>query len=131
MVRRALKFDPDEMPELTAEDLQKFRSLKEDMPEVVAAFKRGRGRPSLGDEAKTRISLRLPPKVIAAYRATGAGWQQRIGDVLAKHAPTRRGQAKTTVSGSGKPQAKQSQRTKRKNLFVPVQARGKAQHKQP
>jgi uncharacterized protein (DUF4415 family) len=47
------------------------------------------GRPPV-EKPKQQISLRLDPDVIAAYRSTGAGWQKRMRDALAKAAPKRR-----------------------------------------
>lgn len=44
-----------------------------------------RGRPPLGDTAKQQITLRLPQEVIAHFKADGAGWQRRIGEVLQRH----------------------------------------------
>ena len=32
-------------------------------------------------------ALRLDPKIIAAYKATGEGWQSRINDILARELP--------------------------------------------
>ena len=87
MAKKTNGFDPDETPELTKADFRRARSLKAEMPDVVAAFKRGPGRPSLGDAAKERVSLRLSRNIIAAYKATGEGWQRRISDVLARNAP--------------------------------------------
>ena len=131
MARKALKFDPDEIPERSAEDLKDFRSLKEDMPEVVAAFKRGRGRPALGDAAKVRVSLRLPPAVVAAYKATGGKWQQVIGNVLAKHAPLQK-KGRTSLFSHGEPLSKfpkPAKRNKKRNI-IPTTVQGKSQHKQ-
>ena len=68
--------DPDDAPELTK-----------------AFFERGeirhgekvirRGRPPL-DNPKQAVKLRLDADVLAAYRATGAGWQTRINADLRK-----------------------------------------------
>jgi uncharacterized protein (DUF4415 family) len=41
-----------------------------------------RGRPK-SSAPKARVSLRLDEDVVAAYKATGAGWQSRINDTLA------------------------------------------------
>jgi uncharacterized protein (DUF4415 family) len=87
MARRTKTFDPDEAPELTKADFARSKPLKTEMPDVVAAFKRGPGRPALGDAAKERVSLRLSRDILAAYKATGAGWQTRVNDVLARNAP--------------------------------------------
>ena len=42
---------------------------------------RKRGRPVAG-EPKTAISLRVPDSVLAAFKATGPGWQTRMNDAL-------------------------------------------------
>lgn len=39
------------------------------------------GRPPKAD-AKQAVKLRLDPDVLAALRATGAGWQTRVNDTL-------------------------------------------------
>jgi uncharacterized protein (DUF4415 family) len=39
------------------------------------------GRP-LSEQTKERITIRLSPDVVSAFRATGAGWQTRIDAVL-------------------------------------------------
>ncbi len=72
----------DEVPEITAEwiagaDLRKGNKLIR------------RGRPPLANP-KQLLSLRLPPEVIAGWKATGPGWQTRMADVLKKSAPKTR-----------------------------------------
>jgi uncharacterized protein (DUF4415 family) len=59
-----------ELPELT------------DAMLVRAVVKKG-GRPR-STNPRTLISLRLPPEVIARWRATGPGWQSRMAERLAK-----------------------------------------------
>jgi uncharacterized protein (DUF4415 family) len=74
--RTSTKPDKD-LPELTDEMLAR------------AVLKRGGksvGRPPL-DNPKVAISLRLPPDVVARWRASGTGWQTRMAKVLAKRAP--------------------------------------------
>ena len=44
------------------------------------------GRPPIGDKPKQQVTLRLPAEVIAHFKAGGAGWQTRIGEVLKLHA---------------------------------------------
>jgi len=56
------------------------------MPDVVEVMKRRRGQPKV-DNPKQRVSLRLDPKIIAAYKATGESWQSRINDILARELP--------------------------------------------
>ena len=48
-----------------------------------------RGRPKL-DNPRQLLSLRLPPKVIASWKATGPGWQTRMAEVLEKSSPKSR-----------------------------------------
>jgi uncharacterized protein (DUF4415 family) len=76
----------DDIPEMTGADFSAAKSLKSEMPEVVEAMKRGRGRPRV-ENPKARVSLRLDPKIVAAYKATGEGWQSRINDILAHALP--------------------------------------------
>ena len=40
-----------------------------------------RGRP-LGSGSKTQVTLRIDTEVLNKFRATGAGWQSRINEVL-------------------------------------------------
>lgn len=76
----------DDIPEMSAADFARAKSLRMDMPDVVEAMKRGRGRPKLA-HPKERVSLRLDAKIVAAYKATGEGWQSRINAVLARALP--------------------------------------------
>jgi len=88
--RHAKRIIPDDdIPEMTDADFAAAKSLKAEMPEVVAAMKRGRGRPKV-ESPKERVSLRLDPKIVAAYKATGEGWQSRINDILARALPQRK-----------------------------------------
>ena len=48
-----------------------------------------RGRPKLQHPRKL-LSLRLPPEVIARWKATGPGWQTRMAEVLEESAPRSR-----------------------------------------
>ena len=75
----------EDSPEMMARDFARARPLRKAMPAVVEAMKRGRGRPKLANP-KARVSLRVDSDVLAAYRATGAGWQKRINETLARGA---------------------------------------------
>ncbi|HRA94357.1 MAG TPA: BrnA antitoxin family protein [Aestuariivirga sp.] len=44
-----------------------------------------RGRP-LGSGTKELVSLRLDKKALAAFKATGPGWQSRINDTVVRSA---------------------------------------------
>ncbi len=45
-----------------------------------------RGRPKL-ESPRALLSLRLPPEVIASWKASGPGWQTRMAKVLEKASP--------------------------------------------
>ena len=73
---------------------------REEIPEITEEWIRGadlykgnklirRGRPRL-ENPKQLLSLRLPPEVIAGWKATGPGWQTRMAEVLRKSAPKTR-----------------------------------------
>ncbi|MCG3170779.1 MAG: hypothetical protein CALGDGBN_02347 [Pseudomonadales bacterium] len=75
--RRTSNRPDEDLPELTDEMLAR------------AVLKRGGkpvGRPPI-ESPKVAISLRLPPEVVARWRASGAGWQTRMAKVLEKRAP--------------------------------------------
>ena len=84
--------DPDD-PEWTEEDFARARPLEEVLPpEVIAsAFPRMAkrlGRPPAAPEAKkAEVKLRLDPDVLAAWRASGPGWQTRMNEALRKAMP--------------------------------------------
>jgi uncharacterized protein (DUF4415 family) len=92
---------PDEdNPEWTAEDFRRARPLKEVAPEVVAimeAVRRQRGPQKA--PTKELVSLRVDRDVIAAFRASGAGWQVRANEALRAYAKRRAlGTAKPAVT---------------------------------
>lgn len=63
--------DPDDAPELLEEF---FRTAEwSDGDKVIK-----RGRPPIGDQPKTSVTLRLDADVVDSYRSLGAGWQSQI-----------------------------------------------------
>ena len=48
-----------------------------------------RGRPRLANP-KRLLSIRLPPEVIAGWKASGTGWQTRMAEVLQRTVPKSR-----------------------------------------
>jgi uncharacterized protein (DUF4415 family) len=75
-------------------------SSRDEAPEITdswiqeADLRRGtklvrRGRPRL-ENPKQLLSLRLPPQVIASWKATGPGWQTRMAQVLESCTPKAR-----------------------------------------
>ena len=71
-------------PEITDEQWATARPLAEVMPELVEALTRRRGAQKA--PTKKMISLRLDRAVLEAWRASGPGWQARMGDALRKAA---------------------------------------------
>src|SRR6266542_5130408 len=80
---------PDtENPEWTDEDFARARPVLDVLPkEIVDAIRRYRGqRGPQKAPTKEMISLRVDPDVVAAYRATGPGWQARANEALRAYA---------------------------------------------
>ncbi len=61
--------------------LQEDAQAAEQTQAIAEVMERKRGRPVQG-EPKTAISLRVPDSVLAAYKATGPGWQSRMTQAL-------------------------------------------------
>jgi uncharacterized protein (DUF4415 family) len=69
-----------EVRELTERDLAGFRPAEEVLP---ASLKRRLGvRGPQRAPTKERITIRLSPDVVDAFRATGDGWQTRVDSAL-------------------------------------------------
>ena len=69
-------------PVWTKEIFARARKAQEVLPQIsdkgtVAGMLKRRGRPK-SCKARTSISLRLPPDILARWKATGPGWQTRI-----------------------------------------------------
>ena len=80
---------PDaENPEWTTEEVRRARPLMEVLPKDTAeAVRRYRGqRGPQKSPTKELISLRVDRDVVAAYRATGPGWQKRASEALRLYA---------------------------------------------
>ena len=62
-----------------------------ELPELTdAMLKRGTvkraGRP-VATNPRRQVTIRLPESVLAAWKATGPGWQTRMADLIGKQAP--------------------------------------------
>ena len=77
-----------EVRELTAEDLREFRPAAEVLS--PALLKKLGVRGAQKSSTKVQLSLRLTPEVITAFKATGRGWQTRMGEVLREWADKHR-----------------------------------------
>lgn len=83
----------DENPEWTDEDFARARPAREVLPEILGKeiaeqLLKPRGRPRSPD-AKVSISLRIPPEVLARWKASGPGWQTRMVAALSRTAPSK------------------------------------------
>lgn len=78
-ITAAAATDPDN-PLLTDDDWSVLRPAAEVVPGVV---RRARGQRGAGRKpAKVQVALRLDVDVVEAWRATGDGWQTRMGETL-------------------------------------------------
>ena len=75
--------DVSDNPEWTAEDYANARPFREVFPDLAASIdaKRKAGRPK-ATAPKQTIALRVAPDVLAAFKATGPGWQTRMQEAL-------------------------------------------------
>ena len=79
----------EEMKAFAADVLESIAQAKRgeagriNTPADIAAYK-ARGRPvgSIKEDTKQAVTVRYSPDVLAAFRATGAGWQARMNDAL-------------------------------------------------
>ena len=79
----AAPFDDPDNPEWTEAMFARAKPPEAVLsPEVLAAFKRPRGRP-VKPSPKVRVAVRLDPDVVDHFKAAGPGWQTRINDALA------------------------------------------------
>lgn len=84
--------DPDDAPDLSDADLSKAvwqiagRTVtpEEGMAALAAGMRRGRPPAA---RHKAPVTLRMDEDALAAWRASGKGWQTRAAELLAKHAP--------------------------------------------
>ena len=108
---------------LTAEELAEMVPAEAFFsPEVFSDLVRARGRPK-AQQVKSRVTMRLDPPVLEAFKRTGRGWQTRINDVLAREAaklPASSQEAKAPAlrsvrgrNGATKPAAAASAKPKR------------------
>jgi uncharacterized protein (DUF4415 family) len=74
--------DPDAR-ELTDEELAAMRPAREVLPPALFAALTKRGRPRSPNK-RVQVTLRVDPDVLAAYKATGPGWQSRMHEALAR-----------------------------------------------
>ncbi len=80
---KKISIDPDN-PIWTKRDFQRAMHFPAgvSLEEAVEAYRKARG-PQRAPK-KVAISIRLEPSIVAHFKATGAGWQGRMEQVLLK-----------------------------------------------
>jgi uncharacterized protein (DUF4415 family) len=76
-----------EVRELSADDLRQFKPAADVLPpdlhaNLLAMNHRAGVRGPQRAPTKQSTTIRLSPEVMAAFKATGAGWQTRIDEAL-------------------------------------------------
>ncbi len=85
-INAGIAADPDTY-ELTDDDFKRMRPASEVLPELFGAelaaemLKPKGGRPK-SESPKVFTGIRLDAEVLAAFRATGKGWQTRMNEAL-------------------------------------------------
>lgn len=81
----AISIDGDDAPELTAQQFAqgvwRIGDMTVSRSEAQIEMARRRGRPA-GSGSKVSTTIRFDAEVLAAFKATGQGWQTRINDAL-------------------------------------------------
>ena len=77
--------DPDN-PEITDAQAAQARPFAEAFPELAASLRRSHGPQKA--PPKQLVSLRVDSETVAAFKATGPGWQTRMNDALRTAART-------------------------------------------
>ena len=75
--------DPDN-PEWTAQDFAQAKPASEALPSALydaLVAKRPRGRPK-AEQTKQALTVRYDADIVAAFKATGKGWQTRMNEAL-------------------------------------------------
>ncbi len=86
----------DDAPELTDAELAEMRPAREVLPPDFYAMvtKRRPGQRGPGKKpAKVATTLRIDADTLAAWKASGAGWQGRVNDVLRRAVKRQRSRA--------------------------------------
>ncbi len=83
-MRKHARRPDEENPEWTAEEVRRAPPLLHALPQDTAeAVRRYRGqRGPQRTPTKALVSLRVDRDIVAAYRASGPGWQTRANDAL-------------------------------------------------
>jgi uncharacterized protein (DUF4415 family) len=77
--------DYDPAAPLTVSEVKRLRPAADLFAERGLAMPKPIGRPK-AERTKVPVTMRLDPDVLAYFKASGPGWQTRMGNVLAKAA---------------------------------------------
>jgi uncharacterized protein (DUF4415 family) len=83
------KSEWNDNPEWTVDAIKSARPVREAHP-ALAEWSEKRMRGQRGPQrapVKVPVNLRVDPDVLSAYKATGAGWQTRMTEVLRRYGP--------------------------------------------
>ncbi|KQT60934.1 hypothetical protein ASG52_16955 [Methylobacterium sp. Leaf456] len=92
VLQASIAADPD-APELTDAELAGLRPAREVLPPALYEALTRRGRPASPNK-RVQVTLRIDPEALAAFKATGPGWQTRINEALVRDAARLRREAK-------------------------------------
>ena len=84
-IQRMIARDPD-APEATDDQLAQARPFTEAFPALAANMRKNLGGRPRSANPKVPVSLRLDQDVVEKFKATGAGWQTRMNDILRREA---------------------------------------------
>jgi uncharacterized protein (DUF4415 family) len=81
--------------ELTATDLHRALPASDVLsdvfsPDLAAQLLKPRRRGPGKKQPKVTTTIRLPPETLAAWKASGPGWQTRMAELLSQRAPRSR-----------------------------------------
>ncbi len=82
-IQKKIASDPD-APEATEQELAQARPFAEVFPDLADSIRRTEAERGASRE---RVSLDLDGDVLAKFRATGEGWEERINQVLRSAKP--------------------------------------------
>ena len=78
--------DPDDAPEWDAGAFARAEiAVAGKVVRKASGTLTRRGRPPVGEATKEQVTLRLAPKVVDHFKASGAGWQTRLNAVLERY----------------------------------------------
>lgn len=78
-IQKGIEADPDN-PEWTEEMFRDARPASEVFPDIVARYRKSRGKQKAPTKVKT--TMRFSPEVLEYFKSTGDGWQTRMDAVL-------------------------------------------------